>query len=59
MKSGWLVIYRTGYRCIMTELEYLKFKLGSMKDVECLEHWFSIEEAKRKNPNLEVFGERD
>lgn len=55
MESGWIINYKDGERVIFTEERYKEFEATvDYSLVISEEHWFSIEEAKRKNPDLLV-----
>ena len=53
MKSGWIINYKNGTSEIFTEERY---KRTNILDYEIIseEHWFSIDDAKRKNPHLKL-----
>lgn len=54
MKSGWIINFNNGYRVILSENAYRKYEEETPKeDVISEEHWFNIEEAIRKNPDLD------
>lgn len=52
--SGWIVNFKDGERIIFSENAY-KFhrKIMNTSEIESLEHWFSLDDAIRKNPGLE------
>lgn len=56
MKSGWIINDKEGLSVILTESAYQRYSTESRveEDIQSEEHWFSIEDAKRKNPNLTV-----
>ncbi|MFA1821182.1 hypothetical protein ACDX78_13580 [Virgibacillus oceani] len=55
MKSGWIIDFKNGYRVILLESAYKKYEKETPKqDVFSEEHWFSIDEAIRKNPELDL-----
>lgn len=55
MKSGWLINYKNGSKTILTEEKYVEYNKEKDKtEVVCEEHWFDIEKAKEKNPNVKV-----
>ncbi|WP_187292137.1 hypothetical protein [Bacillus sp. 1NLA3E] len=55
MKSGWIINYKNGNSEILSKEKYKIYNANKYKgDVKSEEHWFNIEDAKRKNPNLPV-----
>lgn len=55
MESGWIINFKNDSSVILTEEAYKKYaKNRDITKVSDEEHWFSIEDAKRKNPNLPV-----
>lgn len=55
MESGWIINFKDGFRAILTEDQYKIYERSQdMDKVEYEEHWFSLAEAKRKNPDVYV-----
>lgn len=55
VKSGWIINYKNGNSEILSKEKYKIYNANKYKgDVKSEEHWFNIEDAKRKNPNLPV-----
>ncbi|CAN7413540.1 hypothetical protein LJR015_004050 [Peribacillus frigoritolerans] len=56
MKSGWVINYKNGNSDILSEEKFKIYDANKNKDdVLTEEHWFSIEDAKRKNPGFKVY----
>ena len=52
--SGWIINFKNGTRIILSENAYKKYDKETPKeDVESEEHWFSLDDAIRKNPELD------
>ena len=55
MRSGWIINFNNGTRIILNEGAYEKYQKETPKeDVKVEEHWFSLEEAIKKNPELDL-----
>lgn len=55
MESGWIINYKDGFKAILTEEKYISYReIRDVEKIESEEHWFSIEDAKRKNPDIFV-----
>lgn len=55
LESGWLINFKNGHKVILSEKAYLKYQEETPKeDVECEEHWFIIEHAFKKYPDLDL-----
>jgi hypothetical protein len=55
VESGWIINYKNDFRVILTEVGYKKYdKRVDKSKIRSEEHWFNIEDAKTKNPNLSV-----
>jgi uncharacterized protein YpbB len=58
MESGWIINFKNGYRVILDEAAYKRLKTDAIKkepeEIRSEEHWFSIEEAIKKNPRIEI-----
>ncbi|MEN2468208.1 hypothetical protein [Ornithinibacillus sp. JPR2-1] len=54
MKSGWIINFKNGTRVILSERAYKRYvKETPKQDVQSDEHWFDIEKARSKNPDLD------
>ena len=54
MDSCWIINFRNGSRVILSEKSYKRYeKETPKKDVESEEHWFSLNLAMKKNPELD------
>ncbi|WP_373894435.1 hypothetical protein [Virgibacillus sp. CBA3643] len=55
MKSGWIINFKNSYRVILSERMYKEYNRETPKeDVYVEEHWFDINDAIKKNPNLDL-----
>lgn len=55
MESGWVINFKNGNKVILSENAYKKYQEETPKDtVETEEHWFSLDEAIKSNPNADV-----
>ena len=55
MKSGWIINYKDDSSVILTEEAYARHKGNrDITKVRDEEHWFNIEDAKKKNPKLPI-----
>lgn len=55
MQSGWIINFKNGTRVILSERMYRKYEKETPKeDVYSEEHWFSIDDAVRENPDLDL-----
>lgn len=54
MESGWIVNFNDGSKVIMSEKAYKWFNDGACRNVRVTEHWFSLDDAIRKNPGVEI-----
>jgi len=56
MGSGWIINYKDGESVIFTEERYKEYEATvDYSLVASEEHWYSIKEAIRNNPTLEIF----
>lgn len=56
MESCWLVVYKNGYRVILSEKAYMQHKKDRKESqIERDEHWFSFDQCKAKNRKLEIY----
>lgn len=53
MESGWVVNFKNGTRVAMTEEVYELMKV-KLDEVISEEHWFSLEDATKKNPGIKL-----
>ena len=52
--SGWIINLKNGYRVILSESTYEEYQTKTPKeDVQSEEHWFSLQKAIEKNPELD------
>jgi len=55
MDSGWIINFKNGTRIILTENSYKRYENETPKeDVASEEHWFSLDGAISKNPELDL-----
>jgi len=55
MDSGWIINFKNGTRIILTENSYKRYENETPKeDVVSEEHWFSLDGAISKNPELDL-----
>ena len=54
MDSGWLINFKNGYKMILSEVEYKKYKLKrNVEQIESEEYLFNIKKCIEKNPDIE------
>lgn len=57
IKSGWVINFKDDFKVILTEEEYLIYKEKfDRNEVKSEEHWLSIEEVRKKHPELKQAG---
>ncbi len=58
MESCWLIIFKNGNKVILSEKMYKEryLKETPREEVSSEEHWFSMEECIKKNPDIDVIG---
>lgn len=55
MESGWIINFKNGTSIILNEKAYKKYEKETPKeDVRSEEHWFSLKQAIKENPELEL-----
>lgn len=56
MKSGWIIKFKDGYKCALTEEKYKSWSERNTKDeIEVEQHWFDIERGYRENNIERIF----
>lgn len=54
-ESCWLINFKNGYKMILSEAEYLKYKQKrNVEQIYTEEHWFIMDNCIKKNPSVEV-----
>lgn len=56
MESAWLIRLKNGYRVILSEKNYEKYKKVEHKgSVKTEEHWFDMKECIEENPSIDKY----
>lgn len=53
MESAWIINFKDGYRVLLSEEKYITHnKTTDQTKILYEEHWFSMDAAKAKNPDI-------
>ncbi len=54
MKSAFVIIFKNGEKIMLSERAYKRYEEETPKeDVYVEEHWFSLEDARKKYPEMD------